>query len=281
MKLVLSLLFISMVSTSYGYNPNNHQLLSKFISTQYNRCVNHIGAGDGITKLTTLETKYFALGAEHEDTSSPISRALNWHLYRANEYLPKNSFFDSTNKTIFHRRITQVERFTQMGLNYRIRYYYLGRLLHHLQDMTVPAHTAAIYHSNPPFGKQDSFELYDIDQEFFDSFQITTEKCEELFSENIEWYELLTRTAERTIASTKETIPNTEYTWESFWMPYDNNLRSIFKIKGFGKYGELGNTYGTNSAIPMDVYKEYKMKRMKEAVYSTIIGIMKYQTTYF
>ena len=83
-------------------------------------------------------------GSDDEDTSNKISRALNWHFYRTeNSKIPKRVklLFKTTSEDILNKRINSMNGCDENSDKY---YNYLGRIIHHIQDMSTPSHVMPI-----------------------------------------------------------------------------------------------------------------------------------------
>ncbi len=98
-------------------------------------------------------------GTKAEDNLTP-SRLWNWHFFRQNnEILEKTRFLRMrpTSETIFNKHVKKLQSTSKESLVY---YEYLGRIIHHIQDMNTPSHVIPIYHALKP---KDLFETFMCD----------------------------------------------------------------------------------------------------------------------
>jgi hypothetical protein len=109
-------------------------------------------------------------GTEAEDNWWEPSRTLNWHFYRQHgSSIPRwTRFFGMwpTSEHIFAKRVKQLGKCVEKGEPEK--YKYLGRILHHIQDMNTPSHVRPIYHD---FVLHDHFESFMMDAEQMPEFQ--------------------------------------------------------------------------------------------------------------
>ena len=182
-------------------------------------------------------------GSEDEDATQIIKRAINWHFYRDNDRsspIPKKVriLFTPTSKKILKERIdTMILNSNDKAIKYNM----LGRVLHHIQDMSTPSHVMPIYHG-PKFPFKLSLGMID---DHFESFmerndcKISTKGILELPSiDGINRLEQIYKDAAddmlKNILKIDEPIENRPYTM--FWKHYTEE--EYKKIKGFGMYGD-------------------------------------------
>lgn len=143
----------------------------------------------------------------------------------------------------------------------------LGRVIHHLQDSSVPPHVVPVDH-----GLSDGFEGLEIHPSWIESScarLVAMEGEKDLLS-------LLQASAGETLESTRERFEvslegkTLELRWdEAFW--------SEGRGSAFGSYGSFGNRFGEGrirlargeARIDARVYAAYKGARMRSAVAST------------
>lgn len=100
--------------------------------------------------LTQSQQEAIIVGSAQEDAPS-WQRISNWHFFRSNDQMP----------------IWRGFRFDSRGASRRCRssctcvrprsYELIGRLLHHIQDMSTPSHVTPIYHGGVPADPYESW----------------------------------------------------------------------------------------------------------------------------
>lgn len=185
-------------------------------------------------------------GTDDEDTTKPINRALNWHFYRAeNSKIPKRVrlWFKPTSEDILDKRIDSMQGCDENSDEF---YNFLGRIIHHIQDMSTPSHAMPIYHG-PKVPLKLAWGMID------DNFEIFMEKNDSLIStknidiqisiDDIQGYKDIYHKAAndmlKNILKVDEDIASRPYSY--FWKHYTEEEYS--KIKGFGMYGECHNYF--------------------------------------
>lgn len=96
-------------------------------------------------------------GVKDEDNFWEFKRLLHWHFYRAeNSPIPQKIkfIFKPTSEQILAHRIKRLKSYSPNKSKYYIE---LGRILHHIQDMSTPSHVIPIYH-DPKI--KDNFEHF-------------------------------------------------------------------------------------------------------------------------
>lgn len=90
---------------------------------------------------------HLAHGAWAEDETERISRSLNWHFYNRDGQVESTTLFNKSLDAIFARRVGDLERqLATPKRNLEETFVAMGRVLHYIQDMVVPAHVVPIYH---------------------------------------------------------------------------------------------------------------------------------------
>ena len=90
--------------------------------------------------LTTAQQEAIIVGSAREDAPS-WQRISNWHFFRSNDQMPiwRGFRFDSRG------RVQALQEQLHLCAAEE-RYELIGRLLHHIQDMSTPSHVTPIYH---------------------------------------------------------------------------------------------------------------------------------------
>lgn len=216
-------------------------------------------------------SSYIIQGTEEEDTTELIKRAKNWHFYRANNskipqfYRKLKLKFKTTSEDILEERIDEMSMVDKHSSEY---YKKLGRILHHIQDMSTPSHVLPIYHG-PKFPLQ--LTLGSID-DFFETFMVNNDDkitfndtCKNISIDGINsYYDIYKHAAEdmlKNILKVNEPIENRPYSL--FWKHHTEQESD--KIKSFGAYGEchnyfeklpLNNSYSIKAEYLLDIQEK-------------------------
>jgi hypothetical protein len=254
---------------------SDHQKISKFAID--------ISQGIFSSDFRKIVDQYGALvveGSKKEDEGG-LTRAKNWHFYRA-ENSPYLKKFLSLLGTIYpsSRNIYTIHTFELSGLlskreksDHDKIMLLTGRIIHHIQDMSTPAHVMPIYHGPAfPFSfskKHDAFE--EFSKNHIDNYLILNpgnvisnsvrERIEkESEMDLIDLYDLA---ANRTLVY----LESDEATFSAyidgkvktvgsdlFWIKYDPEMHD-----GWGEYGPFGEA-PKGSGVPFDTSdtREYK-----------------------
>ncbi len=182
-------------------------------------------------------------GSDIEDTTKLFERITNWHFYRSEESPISDRVYCCIRPTSEHLLQKRIDQMLQYSKDDKRRYEYLGRVLHHIQDMSTPAHVLPIYHG--PI-KQDYFENFieeHVEHITFESTMLPTDTA--LEDGLMGLYDL---GAKRTINSVlhdgfvvKTDTEEMKLPLTRFWQ--DHRLKESFLLKGFGSYGDLNSCF--------------------------------------
>ncbi len=200
--------------------------------------------GDKLSKTISKFASEILRGVEDEDDIRP-ERMLNWHFYRSNEKIKGKKLIKYTSEDIFAKRITNMKKHKKDD---KKRYNNLGRILHHIQDMSTPAHVIPIYHG-PSFSLKDKFNIRDYFEEFM-SKQTNADTLGETVVLGKSQKDFITLYEDAAKATLKY-IQNTTFKLKpvktdehkqklflnEFWQNCEQNENP--KLKGFGSYGPL------------------------------------------
>ena len=207
------------------------------------------------------------IGAEREDFSPLYTRITNWHFYKQNEHLCPGVVYyltflplkvKPTSEIILTQRIGELLQILHAESPKRLGRA-IGRILHHIQDMSSPAHVVPVYH-DPHL--QDSFEEYSCRNiaTKLKSIDITKKDLDGIYAEkqaNI--FQIYYNAANSTLKYLYEDHDSRfsldcegeglEMGWDVFWKRAgdirDDCWRQPYKaLPGFGCYGPLGGNYG-------------------------------------
>lgn len=213
--------------------------------------------------------------ASEDVDSAGYSRATNWHFYNDNcqhTIKSKNDFgfFDNiklhkTSEFILQKRDVQLGKAIDEKDIDKICEY-IGRILHHIQDMSTPSHVVPVYHG---IIIKDKFESYlndylqsekDPDSDIFSiqagefnalekskMFSIYKESAED----SLQYLYSNANTCNMTVGGEEQQLG-----WSYFWLRHEDNLPGAYPIEGddtnyasedfdgFGKFGPLGKHFG-------------------------------------
>ena len=112
--------------------------------------------GDTLSQTMREHAKAIVRGSVYEDDVT-LERLLNWHFYRSDDSPISRRRWGIVRPTSEHIFIKHIQALKRAPRDNEARYLLLGRLLHHIQDMSTPSHVLAIYHGP---GNPDPFETF-------------------------------------------------------------------------------------------------------------------------
>lgn len=201
-------------------------------------------------------------------------RALNWHFYNRWLSLPISkpgflSFLHLSPEHLLNRRDKELTAALEAGET-RELYHYVGRILHHIQDMSTPTHVVPVYHG-PIF--KDSYETFytlcylnnpahlnviadDItDQTMSELEQIKINHVLEIYQraacKTIEYLD----PAHSSFCAMVDETPQ-QLSWSLFWQQDEKDFAPTpgrrFSFSNFGCFGPLGKKFGCTDPITVD-----------------------------
>jgi hypothetical protein len=188
------------------------------------------------------EMKWIQRGTSLEDWWSPRQRIKNWHFYRANDFIKEKEFFIlGKSYTTSEKRVEKLISKVKSKVGNRKRFITLGRIIHHIQDMSTPSHVVPIFHGP---GKEDVYETHmmeyiESDIDFIINVNLINEADD--FRSIYEKYALLS------LAHLKDTTvplldsPGSHIKYDKLWTPYPQLQDN--KYIGFGDFGEYGRCF--------------------------------------
>ncbi|MCB1684492.1 MAG: hypothetical protein R3E82_13565 [Pseudomonadales bacterium] len=234
MRRVLLIACLCSATSALGYEASTHQYLTFFAARHFNHCVTETD----IPRLTPLEVRYMARASAGVAETGFFLRMFRWNYYDPKGQSGKNLLW--LVETRFHKHFNELTEGLERTGDPVDAYRDLGRLLGYIQMVTSPAHAVPVFTARFwRFSFSDRFDNHPVDEAGVELRMIDDcsflEGAGDVPGESIQ--DVLVATAERTIASVRETIPGIPATWEAFWMPSRRG-------GDFGEYGDAGNSFG-------------------------------------
>ena len=213
--------------------------------------------------------KVISKGVKDEDTTPFATRGTNWHFYKENENLvprevkllgvfPTITIYP-TSEHILTRRIKQLENELKKSES-DDQFLLMGKVIHHLQDMSTPSHVVPVYHGMEVKNPYEKYVNRNIDEVLNlikggqDGFS-TVQSYDSLIS-------LYTSSAEQTLkylfddqsrfsvtVDGQEKQTGCELFWQRYGDPKDQYSQDEnTKFEGFGRF----TTYGINFGVDPD-----------------------------
>jgi hypothetical protein len=168
----------------------------------------------------------------------------------------------------------------------------IGRVLHHVQDMSTPAHVTPVYHDPRTPDSYESYSPKHIEEQL-SRVSIRTEDLRELGDEVSGLLDFREKAAEATLdhLNGDETrFPccidgkATKACWELYWLPYSEAAggEEVLGQKGFGRYGVLGRCFGetrievegSTYRVGADVFRDLHRRLVQKAVEDSLRVLM-------
>lgn len=210
-RIIALVLLFGALSLS-GFKAKGHRTLTEAAVSLYQRC--HEGLG--LDPLAVQVGRRLASGSKSEDRPTP-TRWRHWHFYDRRhpdgEVLGRRG--SSKRLHHFHTRFASLEASVRphdegkAGKD-------LGRLLHYIQDVTLPAHVVPVLHGPVLFG---------FDKDLLDPWPIRLDAlspavtCQGMADAMAPTFRaLLDSTAAATYRDLDHLIPGTDVPWRRFWI---------------------------------------------------------------
>lgn len=222
-----------------------------------------------------------------------ISRARNWHFFNPDGRLVNNLLFNRSSGPRLAELVRELMTRYRSNDRQAVTGLLAGRILHHIQDMSIPAHAVPIYHGP---GLLDSFELYagahlgsTVVSVQSDEITAALGSLPDKPANQLAHF-LYAHTARRTLEALRQPIPLanqvTGLTWSDFWTPCDpENAATTCDpgLQGFGIYGALGNNYGaadpagsSEVLFTPEAYSGFFSRQIHQVMVSTILWLYVY-----
>jgi len=133
-------------------HPKTHQALTRFTLTTFE---------SSLPEVIKVHAEEIIHGTKAEDGWWEPARALNWHFYRREgSPIPERTRWLRMRPTSEHIFAAHLAKMQSYAVDDPRRYRYLGRIVHHIQDMSTPSHVRPVYHD--PL-VHDHFESFMVD----------------------------------------------------------------------------------------------------------------------
>ncbi|MBP5954885.1 hypothetical protein ICA16_04340 [Pseudomonas anatoliensis] len=239
----LSLLF-NPSTPAFAFNPDLHSAYALKAAQAYQRC-------PGVTLPEQL-AEALATGTDAEDSNllTLHQRITNWHFYNRNKKLEPFWFANRSLDVIFSKRIEKLNALlVEPDADLVEVYEQAGRVLHYIQDMSVPGHVVPAYHAKLPGNDPDPFDEFES-IEALPVFELSDAQCQELRAEADKAEATPQRFLDAAATATLQAIeqidaagkPVVDGAWKAYWVYPARDAADA--RKGWGQYGdcEFSNT---------------------------------------
>jgi len=238
-------------------------------------------------------------GCVIEDIFPLHERLTKWHFYPENKALKPGRrkvmgvmlSVDPTSKQLCDDRVERLEREIEAGPSRKL-FRLVGRVLHHVQDMSTPAHVVPVYHD--PIAP-DSYESYSRKhtEERLRSVDVSRDRFSALQSDLGGPFDLYDNGAQATLAYLYESErrfsrlvdgKKDEFTCDEFWKRSSGKGAGaeVRGGQGFGGYGLLGRHFGKTRLkvsgnvheVAADVFRTLHQDLVQKAVDDSLKVLM-------
>ncbi len=241
-------LLFNPASPALAFTPDLHSAYALQAAQVYQRCTG--------VKLPAQLGEALAEGTVAEDSSllTLRQRITNWHFYNRNQALKPFWFANRSLDVIFTRRVEALEALLAKPAADPVEVYeQAGRVLHYIQDMSVPGHVLPAYHAKLPGNHGDPFDEFES-IEALPVFALSAAQCQELRDKagnaDATPRGFLDTAATATLAAIEQIDaqgkPSVDGAWKAYWV-YPA-LDSADAQKGWGQYGTCEFAKGSGKA---------------------------------
>lgn len=285
--------------------PETHHKITEFVVNQY---LKNTSGGRLASDLNNSRFKKAIIdGSRDEDKATP-SRGLNWHFYPANNEIENDNRnillflkLRPTSRWIVENRQEKVIDKLDDGASKSI-FKNMGRVLHHIQDMSTPTHVVPVYHDHELL---DPFETYLVNNWFpievelnATAVQLSSVIEKSSSDDFVTLYDMGGKTLLKNLESGGGLFPVTinedmvKVSSDAFWLSYalaPSTADIPLDIKGFGSFGPLGEKFGECSfydnggatvAVDSEVYNEIAVFFTRSAVEDSLKALKYFETMY-
>ena len=266
-KVVVFILFFAFVKSAVAFHLGDHTEVTRQALKEFEKCYPQVFQKD--------ET-FFIITSDLEEDINVIRKDLLYsHYFNPDKVLPmfrKDSL----------ARVVDLAADIKDDHNSILLYMHLGHALHHLQDMSVPAHVVPITH-----GFNDTFETYNLKKQDL-NIGLSCQELEHLAQQVTSLPELLVLAARKTLGDIdKLSVPitridplgttNFSVPGKTFWQLTGGN--------DFGHYGSLGEHFGQveidfagniKIIVPAKFYESFKNQALQKAVINSWIALFQF-----
>lgn len=203
------------------------------------------------TGVSAEASEALIAGTRAEDASLATlgQRISNWHFYNRNASLKPMWFASRNLDHIFATRVRQLNERVAQGAAASTAdvYQQAGRVLHYIQDMSVPAHVVPVFHAKLlVWNLEDGFDQFPLNPSMA-SFRLNPAQCEALRAdaEGGNPHGRLLRSANATLAAIGQRGSGGDAgAWRDYWVYPSPDTAQV--EKGWGEYGRCTFAKGTN-----------------------------------
>lgn len=242
--------------------------------------------GEFATRLAE-RAKEIITGSAEADVAPAFDRVTNWHFYPENPTLRPRLHFHwgfvplsvtPTSDVILGKRLEELQGHLTWTESNRFGDL-VGRVLHHIQDMSTPSHVVPVYHG---FSPEDAFETYSKERsdKVIPGIKASASDLLTLNDDTRATVETLYHDAAKATlaylydsqdAAFTVTVDDEEREgdWGLFWRrfgdgPVDGEYPPLARFPGFGRFGPLGHDFGdpditrngNTYAVPTEAYEK-------------------------
>jgi hypothetical protein len=267
----ISLLF-TLSSSAFAFSPKLHSAYTLKAAQTYQNCTG--------VKLPNQLTEALAKGTDAEDSSMLTlhQRTTNWHFYNRNHALEPFWFANRNLDVIFAKRVEALNTLLANPDADTVKVYeQAGRVLHYIQDMSVPGHVVPAYHAKLPGNHPDPFDEFES-IEGLPVFGLSEGQCQDLRGEADKADASPRRFLNDAATATLQVIeqidvagkPIVDGAWKGYWVypsPDPDDAR-----KGWGEYGTCEFTKGVVKADCkseeelMALFEQQSLQTLKNSV---------------
>ena len=199
---------------------------------------------EGSAKVALTEPQQIAIldGSAGEDAPS-WQRLSNWHFFRSNDDMPTSRWprFDS------RHRVAELSKSLDQCPQSE-RYDRIGRLLHHIQDMSTPSHVTPVYHGGIPADPYESWLKQQFQEWPLEDAQLTQGLIASPRQEIGHFYKACAKATLRFLADERHGLMASHngspvrLPLSDFWPSYRPETRGW--LPGFARFGRFGRYFG-------------------------------------
>lgn len=254
---------------AHAFHLEDHRAITEQAIAEFRQCVPESNA------WLSTEAEDALIGANLEEDINLIRKWLHYsHYYNPNKTLDMLRADSSVTVRDAENELLRTDR-TDTLSTARL----LGRIVHHIQDMWVPAHVVPVRH-----GANDGFEVFSAPIAAEDRESILCDWAHFAVPESV--VTLHRNAALSSIQALDQPLTlvkngaETSFNWaDAFWKPSPTDDES------FGAYGALGNHFGETDfsigddeyEISQDRFADFKSQRLRSAVDSSRLVLLWWQ----